>query len=66
MSEKIYCTIAGVIFTIGALVHLGRLCAGWDLILAGWSAPVWLSWIGLFVAGTLGAIGLWLGARGTI
>ena len=64
MSEKIYCTIAGVLFTIGALVHLGRLCAGWELILAGWSAPVWLSWIGLVVAGTLGGLGLWLGARG--
>jgi hypothetical protein len=36
MNEKIYCTIAGVIFSIGALVHLGRLTAGWELMLAGW------------------------------
>jgi hypothetical protein len=66
MSEKLFCTVSGVIFTIAALVHLGRLCAGWELVLAGWSAPVWFSWIGSLVAGTLGGLGLWLGARGSI
>lgn len=66
MSEKVYCTISGVIFTIGALFHLGRLCAGWELILAGWSAPIWMSWIAFFATGILGGLGLWLGARGTI
>ena len=63
MNEKIYCTIAGVIFSIGALIHLGRLTAGWELVLAGWSVPIWLSWIGLFAGGTLGGVGLWLGSQ---
>jgi hypothetical protein len=36
------------------------------MMLAGWSAPDWFSWIGFFVAGTLGGLGLWLGARGSI
>jgi hypothetical protein len=66
MSDKIYCTISGVIFIIGALVHLGRLCADWELMLAGWVVPVWASWIGLIVGGALGGAGLWLGARGSI
>ena len=65
MSERLYCTIAGVIFSIAALIHLGRLCAGWDLVLAGWSVPLWLSWIAFFACGALGGGGLWLGSRGT-
>jgi len=65
MSERLYCTIAGVIFSIAALIHLGRLCAGWELVLAGWSIPLWLSWIAFFVCGALGGGGLWLGSRGT-
>ena len=65
MSERLYCTIAGVIFSVGALINLGRLCAGWDLVVAGWSIPLWLSWIAFFVSGTLGGFGLWLGSRGT-
>jgi hypothetical protein len=28
--------------------------------------PVWFSWVGLLVAGTLGGFGLWFGARGSI
>jgi hypothetical protein len=66
MDEKTYCTISGVIFIIGALLHLGRLCAGWEFVIAGWAAPMWLSWIALGIAGTLGGLGLWLGARGTV
>jgi hypothetical protein len=65
MGERLYCTIAGVIFSIAALVHLGRLCAGWDLVLAGWLLPVWLTWIAFFLCGGLGGIGLWFGSRGT-
>lgn len=65
MSERLYCTIAGVIFSIAALIHLGRLCAGWDLVLAGWPVPLWLSWIAFFACGALGGGGLWLGSRGT-
>jgi len=65
MSERLYCTIAGVIFSIGALIHLGRLTAGWDFVLAGWTVPLWLSWVGFFAGGVLGGLGLWLGARGT-
>jgi hypothetical protein len=47
------------------LIHLGRLCAGWDLVLAGWPVPLWLSWIAFFACGALGGGGLWLGSRGT-
>jgi hypothetical protein len=65
MSERAYCTIAGVIFSIGALIHLGRLSSGWELVLAGWPIPLWLSWIAFFISATLGGFGLWLGSQGT-
>jgi hypothetical protein len=63
---KNYCTIAGVAFMIGALVLLGRVFAGWEIIFAGWSAPLWLSWVGVVIGGALGGIGLCLGARESI
>jgi hypothetical protein len=63
MGQKSYCTTAGVIFSIAALIHLGRLGAGWEFVLAGWPVPVWVSWIGFFAGGLLGGVGIWLGAR---
>jgi hypothetical protein len=54
-----------VIFSVAVLVHLGRLCAGWDFVLAGWLIPVWLTGIAFFLCSGLGGIGLWLGSRGT-
>jgi hypothetical protein len=63
--ERMYCTVAGVVFSIAALIHLGRLCAYWDLVIGGWMVPLWLSWIAFLVAGGFGGFGLWLGSRGS-
>jgi hypothetical protein len=63
MGQRYYCTIAGLIFIIFGLIDLGRLCAGWDTVLANWQTPAWLSWFGLFLGGAFGGIGLWLGDR---
>ena len=51
--ERTYLIIVGVIFTAVALVHLIRIFTGTDFILFGWTAPLWLSWIGTIVTSYL-------------
>ena len=47
--ERTYLFIVGVIFIAVALVHLFRIFSGYDLVLAGWTAPLWISWVGTIV-----------------
>ena len=60
MSQKNYALVSGLIFAIVALVHLLRLVQGWDLVVAGYLVPMWVSWIGLIIPGVLGYYGLTL------
>jgi hypothetical protein len=53
MTHKNYMMVSKTIFTIIAFVHLLRIIFGWTIVLNGWSAPIWVSWIGVFVAGYL-------------
>ncbi|SRR6266487_831455 len=46
--------VAGVIFAAVALFHLVRIYMDWPVTIGGWSVPMWVSWIGLVVAGGLG------------
>jgi hypothetical protein len=59
---KPFSTIAAVVFALVALVHLLRLVYGWEVTLAGWVVPLWLSVVGLIVAGGLSAL-VWREAR---
>ena len=43
--ERAYLMIVGALFTAVAVVHLIRIFSGADLVLFGWSAPLWLSWL---------------------
>jgi hypothetical protein len=63
MTQKVYCTLVGALFVVGALVHLCRLFFGWPIVIAGWNAPLWASWIGLIIAGVPGFYGLYFGLR---
>ncbi len=63
MNQKTFCLVASVIFTLVALLHLLRIFMGWPIVIGSWSIPVWLSWIGLVVAGGLSYFGLRLTAR---
>jgi hypothetical protein len=45
-----------------ALFHLVRIYMGWPVMIGDWSVPMWLSWIGLIVAGGLAFFGLSLAA----
>lgn len=45
--------IAALLLALVALVHLLRLIFGWDVVIDGWSFPVWGSLIGLIIPGAL-------------
>jgi protein-S-isoprenylcysteine O-methyltransferase Ste14 len=50
---KPFTTIGAIVFAIMALVHLYRLIHPFDLVVGDWSAPQWVSIVGLLVAGIL-------------
>lgn len=57
MSHKTYPLICGAIFFVVAAAHLTRLIYGWDIAIAGWKAPHWVSIPGLIIPGFLSAWG---------
>ena len=63
MDRKTFLVATGVIFAVVALVHLTRIAMGWPIVIGSWSVPMWVSWIGLVVPGTLSFFGLRLAAR---
>jgi len=63
MNRGIFCIVAAVIFAIVALLHLLRVYMGWPVVIGDWSAPMWVSWIALVVAGVLAIWGLAFAAR---
>jgi hypothetical protein len=63
MTEKTFATIAAVIFALVALLHLLRLVMGWSIVIDSWTVPMWVSWVGLVVAGGLSYYGARLAMR---
>ncbi len=63
MSQKIFSLVAGLIFLLIAVMHGLRLAFRWEVVLNGWSAPMWVSWLALVIAGFLAFEGLKLGGR---
>jgi len=59
---KPFTTIAVILFTLIAVLHLLRLFAGWQIIVLGFVIPVWWSAFGLVVAGGL-ALMVWRESR---
>ena len=53
MSQKNYLQITGLLFTVGALVHLARVLMGWPITVAGVEIPTIASAGGALVAGLL-------------
>ena len=63
MDAKTFSLVAGVIFAVVALFHLVRIYMGWPVMIGDWSVPMWLSWIGLIIAGGLAFFGMSLATR---
>lgn len=53
MDQKRFNMLAGVIFAAVALLHALRILMGWPVVIGGWVVPIWVSGIGLVVAGGL-------------
>ena len=50
---RTYLQISGTLFGLIALGHLLRLFRHWPVDLAGHIVPLWVSWVGLALAGGL-------------
>ena len=50
---RAYLQITGFIFGVVMLGHVLRLILRWQVQLAGWTVPMWLSWVAIPLAGTL-------------
>ena len=64
MSQKTFSLVAGLIFFVVAVLHILRLVIGWHAVFAGWTIPMWVSWIALPIAGFLAFEGLRLSRKG--
>ena len=60
MNDKLFHLIAGAIFALVALLQTLRIYMGWSVVIGGWSAPMWVSWIAIVVAGGLSYFALTL------
>ena len=60
MNDKLFHLIAGTIFALVALLQALRIYMGWSVVIGGWSAPMWVSWMAIVVAGGLSYFALTL------
>lgn len=60
MNDKLFHLIAGTIFAFVALLQALRIYMGWSVVIGGWSAPIWVSWIVIVIAGGLSYFALTL------
>ena len=63
MNQNWYSLITAVIFAIVGLAHLVRASLDWSVSIAGWDAPMWLSWIAVVAAAVLAYYGFTLSRR---
>ena len=63
MGRKLYFMICGAVFAVVAAAQLTRLILGWEVEIAGWTAPHWVSIPGAIVPGALSAWGFALASR---
>lgn len=53
LRTRTYFTIVGIILGVVAVAHLLRLFSAADIVVVGWTVPLWLSWIGAVIAAYL-------------
>ncbi len=58
MSEKFFFLVSAVVFAVVGLLHLLRVAFGWDAMIAGWSVPMWVSWVAAVVTAVLAYLGV--------
>ncbi len=63
LNQKTFAIVAGVLFSLFALVHLHRLIWGWQVVIGGRFVPAGASWVILVIFAYLGYTGLRLGLK---
>jgi hypothetical protein len=53
VGQRTYNTVTAALFLIVAVLHLLRIIFGWTAEIGGLAIPMWVSWLGLVVAGAL-------------
>jgi hypothetical protein len=53
LSKNTFALLAGTVFLIVAVTHALRLVFKWELIVAGWQVPMWVSAVAIVAAGYL-------------
>jgi hypothetical protein len=53
MTPRVFVLVSSGLFALIAVVHALRLVYGWRVTLGEWAVPVWVSWVGLLIAGYL-------------
>ncbi len=62
-SSRMLFSVVGVIMAAVALIHFLRLVFGWSVVIGAWDAPLWISWIGVLVAGYISYASFHLASR---
>ena len=60
---RAYLMVTRVLFALVVLLHLTRLVMHWPAVIGEWAAPLWVSGLGLLVAGALSVWGAQLSRR---
>jgi hypothetical protein len=53
MKQRTFFLITATLFSLIALLHALRLLRGWQVTIGDMMIPLWVSWVGLIVAGYL-------------
>ena len=53
MTQRAFNLAVGTIFLLVAILHALRLLFGWHASIGGWIIPMWVSWVGVALAGFL-------------
>ncbi len=57
MNRKSYLLATAIVFSVIGLIHLLRIILGWEAAIAGWTVPMWLSWLALIVSAAFAYFG---------
>jgi hypothetical protein len=58
LSKNTFSLLAGAVFLIVAVAHALRLILKWQVLVAGWHVPMWISAVAVVIAAYLAYEGL--------
>ena len=53
MKQNTFTSVAGLVFSLVAVLHLLRLLLHWEAVIGGWTVPTWVSALALALSGYL-------------